>query len=1034
MFDRIVRLSIGNPVFVNLLFVVVCVAGFASALRLPVEQFPEVSLDQIAVIVRYPGASAEDVEELITRPIEEAVEEVEDVKEMTSISSEGTSRVFLTFLAGTDIDTARSNVEKAVATVEDLPEDAETPDVVEVRFLLPVVSLGIKGTTSDRKAVEHLRDVLRDIRGVASVETSGLAERRIFVELLPERMVGLGVAPADVVAAIRDTHVSLPAGSVKTRGSEILVKTEGRIRGAADVAAIPLPGTDGLRVGDVARVEDRPDELETEFYVDGVPAVKLTVNREDGADPVGIRNEIVERLPELAAQLPAGLELVVADDYTRVIRDRLEVVGINAVSGAILVVLVLYVMAGPRQAALAVWGMPVSYLFATWMMGVTDTSLNVVSSFGLLIATGIIVDDAIVVIENVQRLLESGMDRLEATIRGTKEVLAPVTVAVATTMFAFMPLAMVGGTMGRVMKILPYVVIFCLLGSLLEAIFILPGHIYEYGAEGAEDTRPARLARRMQRIYRPIVTWTAGHRKTTVLLAVLLFFGALATAATMKRQVGAPGKPFELQIFYELPPGADKARTRAMGERILADVAAALPEGVIRSTTLRVGSTRNRRTGREDTGTNRASIRWEFELTDAFLAAYPAMVRELRTFLATTPDIVSHSVAEAQAGPPAGAGITARIRGRDIDVVNAAVDELENELRKWPGVSDVRNDYGSGRETYRVRVDDDRAARYGLTRGAVARAIRTAIDGTVADEVSLDEDPVEIRVRYSGTDRSDARSLRDLLIPRPGGDFVRLDEVARIERTREVGRIRREDGLRTVSVLGEVDGERITSVSAAARIRALWDERFRERYPDLELAFGGEADEFTESLNDLPGAFALAIALIYTALALQFKSYVQPMIILSAVPFGVTGAVFGLFAMGFPLSVFALFGIVALSGICVNDSLVMVDFVNKLRDGGMAPEQAAVEGAVLRLRPIVSTTLTTVLGLLPLAVGLGGRDLILAPMAVSIAAGLGVATSLILLVVPALYLVVDDLRSATRRRFSAFHSRTTAPSADGPSS
>ncbi len=1015
MFDRIVRLSVGNPVFVNLLFIVVCAAGFMSALRLPVEQFPEVSLDQVAVVVRYPGASAADVEELITRPIEEAVEEVEDVKEMRSTSSEGSSRVFLTFLAGTDIDTARANVEKAVATVEDLPEDAETPDVVEVRFLLPVVSLGIKGTTSDRRTVERLRDTLRDIEGVASVEVSGLAERKIFVELRPERMVGLGVTPDDVLRALRDTHVSLPAGSVEARGHEILVKTEGRIRGAEDVAAVPLPGTNGLRVRDVAAVEDRPDERATEFYVDGVPAVKLTVNREDGADPVGIRNEIFERLSELRALVPAGLDLVVADDYTHAIRDRLRVVAVNAVSGAILVVLVLYVLSGPRQAALAVWGMPVSYLFATWMMGLSGTSLNVVSSFGLLIATGIIVDDAIVVIENVQRHLEEGKDRLTAVLDGTREVLVPVTVAVATTMFAFMPLAMVGGTMGRVMKILPYVVIFCLLGSLIEAIFILPGHVYEYGTTAGTDARPARLARRMQRFYRPIVTWTTRHRVLTVALAVLAFAGALATAAHMKRQVGAPGKPFELKVFYELPPGTGKATTRAMGEQMLAQVAEALPEGSIRTTTLRVGSTMDQRTGRDETGTNVASIRWEFVLSDELREAYPPMVRALRTFLATTPEIVSHSVAEVQAGPPAGAAITARIRGRDIHVVNDAVYELQAELRTWPGVSDVRDDYGSGRETYRLRVDDDKAARHGLTRGAVARAVRTALDGTVADEVSLDEDPVEILVRYLGADRSDARTLRDLLVPRPGGGFVRLDEIATIERTREVGLIRRENGLRTVSVLGEVDGEHVTAVSAAERIRALWNERFRARYPDLELAFGGEADEFSESLNDLPSAFALAISLIYTALALQFRSYLQPAIILSAVPFGVTGAIFGLAAMGFPLSVFALFGIVALSGICVNDSLVMVDFINKQRDAGKPAEQAAIDGAVLRLRPIVSTTLTTVLGLLPLAVGLGGRDLILAPMAVSIAAGLGVATSLILLVVPALYLLVEGARRRLRR-------------------
>ncbi len=936
--------------------------------------------------------------------------------------------VTVTFNAGTDLQVARSDVEKAVSTVDDLPEDSETPVVREMEFTLPVVSVALLHATTDRRAVERVEDILRDVPGVSSVQVSGLADRILAVDLDPSRMSSLSITPDQVVAAIRQARASVPAGSVEPEGAEILVKTDERLTGAEDVAQIPLGPTGSLRIGDVATVRDTFDDLDTEFYVNGAPAVKLTLNREDGADPVGIRGQVFEMLPELARQVPAHVSILVADDYTTPIRDRLEVVGINAISGAILVILVLYVMSGPRQALLAVWGMPVSYLLATFLMARMDMSLNVISSFGLLIATGIIVDDAIVVIENVQRHMEMGKSRMQATLDGAREVLLPVTVAVTTTMFAFMPLTMVGGAIGRVMKYLPLVVIFCLLGSLLEAIFILPGHLHEFASSDQADSRPARLARRMQAVYRPIVGWTVRHRYLTILLTVLAFAGAVFTASRMHKQIGAPGKPFELQLFYELPPGTGKDATRAEGERMIDLVRQDLPEGSIIATTLRVGTTNDRRTGKENVGGNHASIRWEFELSDGLRAAYPPMVRHLRTYLATHPRLGSTSLAEVQAGPPAGAAITARIRGREPDQVNAAVFELEQELRGWPGVTDIRDDYGSGQETFRIRVDPDRAKLYGLTQLQVAQAARTAIDGAVAEELSLDEDPVEVLVRYADARDLTREQLGDLLIasqdPRTGaGTYVRLDQIAHIERTREVSTIRREDGQRTVSVLGDVDGERETAISAAAKIRELWDTRFRSRYPELTLAFGGEADEFSQSLSDLPAAFALAVTLIYVALALQFRSYSQPFIILAAVPFGVTGAVYGLVSMGFPLSLFAMFGVVALAGISVNDSLVMVEFINKLRDSGVPVRQAAIDGAVHRLRPIVSTTLTTVLGLLPLAVGLGGQDLILAPMAVVISAGLGVATSLILLAIPPIYLVFEEARGLLRRR--------PRPTADG---
>ncbi len=1015
MFDRIIRLSIGNPVFVNLLFLIICAAGIQSAMKLPVEQFPEVSLDRVTIDTLYPGSTATDVEELVTRPIEEALEDVADVKEINSISSEGLSNVIVTFQDGKNLQEGRSEVEKAVNTVDDLPEDAEVPLVKEMAMELPVVSLGVLRATSDRRTVDRLVDRLRDIDGVSSVEISGLAERKIFIDLDQRKILGLGLRPEQVTAAVRAARANIPAGRVEREGSDIFVKTQHRLLKASDVVRIPVAPGSNLRIGDVGMVSEGPDELDTAFFVDGIPAAKLTVGREEGANPLRIRDEAMALLPGFNRMVPAEIEVMLADDYTTPIRDRLEVVKWNALGGGLLVILVLYFLSGLRQAVLALWGMPVSYLMATLLMGQFGISVNVISTFALLIATGIIVDDAIVVIENVQRHLEMGKSRLDAAFEGAREVVLPVSVAVLTTMLAFMPLTMISGTMGRVMYILPSVIIFCLIGSLIEAMFILPGHLREFGSRDAKDSRTARLGARMRRIYLPVVRFTTRWRWLTIVAVTVAFFGVLGLATTLPIQFGAPGKPFELMLNYELPPGTGKGVTRDHGEELLKLVQEDVSEEAVRTTTLRVGSTQDRRSGLVQTGSNLGSIRWEFNYSNAFAVDYARMIVHLRDHLATDPDLGSFFVEEVQAGPPAGAGITARIRGREIEQVNAAMIDLKTHLRGWDGVSDIRDNYGSGKETFRVRVDQDRASLYGLTELDVGRAVRTALDGTVADEVSIDEEPVEIIVRYAGGRNMTRSELGDLLIPTRRGTIVRLDQVADLDRTREVGFIRREDGMRAVSVLAEVDGVAITALTAARRIEALWDAELVDRYPELTLAFGGEADELRAGLKDLPGAFMLALLLIYTVLALQFRSYIQPAIIISAVPFGLMGAILGLAIMGYDLSMLALFGMIALAGICVNDSLVMVDFINKLREGGRPVGEAAIEGAVQRLRPIVSTTATTVLGLTPLAIGLGGKDLILAPMAVSIAAGLGFATGLILLAIPAIYLAVEDVRRGLAR-------------------
>lgn len=1008
MFDRIIKLSIGNPVFVNLAFILVVVAGLIAAINLPREEFPEISLDRVVATVVYPGATAEDVEELITKPIEDELDDVNDIDKIDSTSQEGVASVVITFLEGTDLVTARSEVEKAVAAVDTFPDDAENPIVQEMELEIPVVSVALTGDPGATKLVEDISEAFRDVDGVASVNLSGLAEPRIFVDLDERQLRALRLQPAQVAAAIRNAQANVPAGSVELTGQDLFVKTEKNLESAADVARIPLFPGSRLRIGDVADVKAVAEPSDTEVWVDGQPAVKLTISREKSADPLSIRDDIVVAVEELQTTLPPGLALYVSDNFTSTIDDRLDVVGVNAIGGAVLVIVVLLVLSGFRQALLAVWGMPISFLMATFLMDQAGLSINVVSTFGLLIAIGIIVDDAVVVIENVQRHMEMGKERVRAVFDGTKEVLLPVTVAVTTTCLAFFPLTMVSGTMGRIMKILPLVVIFCLIGSLFEAIFILPGHLAEWG-KAEKQGRTARLSERMQVVYRVPLRLCVRHPWLTVFGVTLGFVGTLALASTMPFQVNAPAKPFDMSVSYEVMPGRSQAETRAQGEAIDAIIREHMGEAV-KSSTVRTGSYRDDASGRSFTGANLGKVRAEFALDEAALAAYPPMVRELRLYLATNPELGTFRVTEKTAGPPAGSAVTANVRGRDLDEVNAAVAAVKAELDEVEGVFDIRDDYGSGKETLSVEVYQDRASRYGLTERDVGNAVRAAVDGLTALEVSIDEEQVDIVVRYSGGQSRGKARLADTIIATPSGGFIRLDQVAEIRRTREVGMIRREDGQRTVAVLADIDTEVTAPLKAAGELEERWDENLAASFPGVTLSFGGEADELLKSLEDLPGLFGLAVIMIYGVLALQFRSYLQPLIIISAVPFGLMGAILGLAAMNYDLTIFAMFGMVALAGIVVNDSLVMIDFINTRRREGLDIEAAAIDGALNRLRPIISTTLTTCLGLLPMAVGFGGRDNVLAPMAVSIAGGLFFATILVLLVVPALFVIIERMR------------------------
>lgn len=1014
MFDRFVKLSVSNPVFVNLFFLIIVIAGVFTALRMPKEQFPEISLDAVSVRTVYPGATASDIEELVVRPLEDALDAVADVKLVSAVAGEGFADIQLTFLEGTDLGDAVSSVEQAISSVDGLPAGAERPVVQELTLDLPVLVVNLTGDRAIRRPADQVAERLRRVRGVSSVRVTGLAERVIAVELDEARLRSVGLPPGQVVAAIQSARVNVPAGSVSRSGSEIFVKTEQRLDGAADVARIPLAPGSPLRVGDVASVALRDEEPDTIFELDGVPAVRLLVSRETDADALRIRKDVLALTAELTELTPPGIGVQVTDDFTEQIRDRLKAVATNGLMGAVLVGLVLWLFAGGRSSLLALWGIPLSYFVAVLLMEQTGVTINVISAFGLLIATGIIVDDAVIVIENVQRHLEMGKDRVQAVLDGTKEVLSPVFVAVLTTIAAFAPLALVGGVTGRVMRILPLVVIFCLVGSLVEAIVVLPGHLSEFAQKDARDGRTARLLARLQRIYQPALSFAVRRPWPVSMAALVLVIGTFVLASTMSFSATAPAKPFFIEVTWELAPGVDRSTTVAEGRRIADQVESLLP-GKVTARVMRVGSVRDPISGVVRQGANLGRLKTEFEVDSEMEKAYPGAMRELERLLATDPDLSAWDLVELEGGPPSGAAVAVRLRSRDTAQLEQAAAELMTGMRGIDGLARVRDDRGAGKETFAARVDQDRAALYGLTEMEVGSAVRTAIEGIVAAELSIDEEQVDVVVRNAGGRQLQRAGLTDLLLPTPGASAVRLEQVARVDRVRELEWINRRDGQRRIALQAELTGDLLTSRAAGEEVQSLWTS-MADRFDGVELELGGENEEVGESLADLPMTFLLALGLIYALLAIQFRSYLQPLIIMTAVPFGLVGAVWGLFLLGFDLSLFALFGSIALTGIVVNDSLVMVDFINRERSGGRPLCEAVMEGARQRLRPILTTTATTVLGLAPLALGLGGSDGMIAPMATSIAVGLGFATVLLLVVVPAVYICFDDVGRLMRRR------------------
>ncbi len=1038
-----------NSVTANLVMVMVLVAGLLAATSVKQEVFPEFALDLIRVTVPYPGASPPEVEQGIVLAIEENVRGVDGVKHVTASGNEGSGSVVIELLAGADADKALDDVKSAVDRITTFPEDAEKPIVSLLSRRREVISLAIAGEHDLRtlhEIAERARAGLLAKPDVTQVEISGVPPVEVAVEVSRESLEAYGLTLAQVAAEIRAASLELPGGEIETSGGEVLIRLADRRRSVTEFANVILKGTrDGaeVRVGDIAKITDGYADDDKSTYFDGKPSIELTAYRIGDETPKSVSEAVRSYLVELREELPENVFVTVLSDDSERLTERLDLLRRNAQLGLVLVLVSLALFLRLRLAAWVALGIPISFLAALAMMPVVGLSINMITSFAFIVTLGIVVDDAIIVGENTYTKQQQGLAPLDAAIAGAREMATPITFAILTTVVAFGPLFFVPGFIGKIFMLIPSIVCLVLVASLFESFFILPAHL---GHSGRKQPRILERIDRGQQKVAAGLEWIIEHTYRPALNRVLDFryialavgLGLIIVTAGIMASGLVPFSFFpklegdRVSASARLPYGASQARAEEV-RRLLEESANVAIEKLggrskIRGVVTTMGESRGGggpNPGAPEAGSHVVGI--AVNLVPGDDRGYTSKEFSKQWAAATPPIPGLNALAFNHAtGPGAGAAVTLQLSHTDTEVLGKASEELTATLREYTALTNVENSYSSGKPRLDFHLLPH-ARTLGLTGADVARQLRGAFFGAEALREQRGRNEVRVIVRLPESQRSSEYDLEKLRIRTAEGGDVPLAYVARFERSTSPTVITREDGKRVVNVAADLAPGQKSPREVLASIAETVLPDLERRYPGLSAEKVGTQRAQAETFASLGRNYIVALFMIFALLAIPFKSYAQPAIVMSAIPFGIVGAVAGHLLMGFEMSIISMFGIIALSGVVVNDSLVLVDATNKFRARGMEARDAVVAGGARRFRPILLTSLTTFLGLAPMIVETSVQARFLIPMALSLGFGILSATFIILLLVPALYLVLEDARAVARKVLAVFAGEAPTP-------
>lgn len=1019
----VIALLLKHRVAANVLMLLAFIAGIAGVARMNVQFFPSFELDFISVRVVWSGAAAEDVETGITTPLEERLKTVDGLKKMTSTSAQGVSSITLELNEGTDPLLALDQVRQRVDDFRNLPRDAEPPKVSRVARYEPIARLLVRG-----ESVEALRPWVRRFEsellaaGIDRVDITGLPEERIAIEVSSAALETLNLSLVEIGDRVAAIARDVPAGVAGEQDGAREIRGLEQRRNARDFENLPVVSDEGglIRLGDIAdiRREARPASLT--LSEGGDAAVELMLQRAETGHSLRAARVLDDWLARTLPTLPPTVKVEVFDAQWELIRDRINLLVKNGLGGLLLVVAILYLFLPARIAFWVMVGIPTAFLATLGLMLLFGGSINMMSLFALIMALGIIVDDAIVVSEDADTHRRMGEGPAQAALGGARRMFWPVVAASVTTIAAFLPLMLVGGIIGNILFDIPFVMIMVITAALLESFLILPAHL-KSALHGEAAQQASRLRQRLDGVFdrfrdlrfRPTVELALRWRGTTIAI----------TFATMILAVGVVAGGRIGFVFFPTPEGqvlygniAFAAGTpRAHTEVFLRELEESLMEtdreyggGVVRTAVSRLGGSIGSGGTASARGDQLASIMVELVPSEQREVRNEQFLRTWREKAGTAPGLENLTLQARQSGPP-GRDLTVRLTGDDPERLKAAALELAEVARGIPGVSAVEDDMPFGREQLVYRLTPAGEA-LGLTTESLGRQLRAAFDGQLAQLVQSGRDELEVRVLLPRDERERLDVFERLVIHAPGERFVPLGAVASWESRRGFEALRHADGRLAVEVSGEIDPAQGNADAIRAELRREVLPGLAQRYA-VDFSFEGRAADQRETMDDMKAGLLLGLGLIYLTLVWAFASWSWPLVVMSAIPLGLVGAIFGHWLMGLNLTILSMFGLFALAGIVVNNSIILVSLFKEMRGKGMALDEALVGAACGRLRAVMLTSLTTIGGLMPLLFETSLQAQFLIPMAASIAFGLGFSAVLVLFFIPALLSLVESFKA-----------------------
>lgn len=1022
---NIAKFSVRNSVLVNLLMIGLFIFGWISLNNMPTELNPSVAFNWVFISVPYPGASPTEVENLIVDPIEAEIQDVDKISEIQSTSGESYGFIMVKFEDMSDTEFRERYLDlKAELDKVDLPEEAEDPiiDDFDSEDFLPIITVNMSFTVPEinaQKIAEELEDDLDELKGVAKVQVSGLAEREIWVEVDPEKLNSYGVTFDEIVFALKARNLNIPGGNISFGKTEFLIRSVAEYESFDDIQNTIIRKTSGgnfIKIKDVAVVNDRREELTILSRMDGNQSITFSISKKSDANSIDVIDDVKALVESYRESTPDGIQFDFTNDNSTYIIRVINVLRNNAVTGMILIFVILYLFLGKSNAMLASLGIPISFFITFIFMDFAGYSLNGNTLFALVMVLGIIVDDAIIVIENNHRYRLMGYNSHDAAIMGTNEVIRPIISSIGTNIAAFLPLILLPGIMGKFMRIIPIVFALALIASLFEAFFLLPSHYADWTAKSKVYNKGEKKFFTVLREYYTKVLVKSLRKRYVVLVSMILL---LVMSMGMIPFIGVElfgEEDFDLiRVLVKYPEGTSLEETDRIMQKFEAE-AMSLPESCIETVVANVGLLQSDEDWLVKKNVGQVFVQLKpKEIRDA---TTDELIEKLRAKVKNISGPISYELLKLSGGPPVGKPISIKVQGKYFEDIKAASVKLQDYVKGLDGTYDITDDFPPGKNEIKITVDEEKAALYGFTAQYVAMNVRYAFDGIDATEFRDGDEEINVVVKYNEKYRSSVDDVLNLRLTNSAGVTSALRDMVRFDIKPGPTEIHRFDQERTILITGDINEAEASLDQVNSKIQDYF-ETIESTFPGVKCSIGGQFEEFVNVFDDMATLFILGIIIIFLILGTQFNSYTQPLVILSTVPFALIGAMLGLIISGNPFSIISLFGFVALAGIVVNDAIVLITFVNNRRTNeNMTVYQlwsSIVNAGRLRLRPIILTSLTTIFGLVPMAFGIGGTSEMWAPLANVILFGLLVSTVLTLFVIPCFLAILDDMKRSRKK-------------------